>query len=274
MRGTSYPSPLTIVALLATSLALAGCTTSPPASITLHAPASFASPSQVVSLGDVNVQTLHWQTIKPSCKGDCPRIEVDSVAFPDIPRLSELIDHVLAYMTGVGNNRPAPYTTLAQYAEYFWQTAQARDATYFQAKVKEVVGDIIVIELRTEQYLTGAAHAIPATQYLNWQRSHARVLALDEALLPGRQEEFVAALRQAHERWLGQNAEAMRDPVAYNRMWPFQENRNFALTHAGVVVKYDAYTIAPYSQGQPELVIPYDKLRDLLKPQFLPAAAR
>jgi hypothetical protein len=41
----------------------------------------------------------------------------------------------------------------------------------------------------------------------------------------------------------------------------------------GVVVKYDAYAIAPYADGQPELLIPYTVLHGILRPAFLPLGA-
>ncbi len=44
-----------------------------------------------------------------------------------------------------------------------------------------------------------------------------------------------------------------------------------ALTREGMTVKYDAYTIAPYSYGEPELRIPYKDLVGILRPEFIPA---
>ena len=55
-------------------------------------------------------------------------------------------------------------------------------------------------------------------------------------------------------------------------MWPFQENDNYALTRDGMVIKYPAYSIAPYAQGEPEISIPYSELRGILKPELLPAS--
>ncbi|MBO9353702.1 DUF3298 domain-containing protein [Bordetella petrii] len=251
--------------------ALAGCASGP--SDTISLPSSTPQPTSTdTQVGGLAVEKIQWQGTKPGCEGQCPRIEIDSVAFPDIPKLSELVDHVLAYMTGVDPNRPRPYRTLSEYTQYFWQTAQSRDSTVFKASVKAVVGNIVAVELHTGQYLTGAAHGIPATQYLNWQRDQSRVLALDEALQPGARPAFVEALRRAHAAWLTHNPDAQRDPQAYDRMWPFQESNNFALTAEGMVIKYDAYSIAPYSHGEPELLIPYAELRGILRPEFLPPA--
>lgn len=247
---------------------LAGCASSPPANISL--PSGVPEPARAEQqVSGLNVERIEWKGTKPGCQGECPTIQIDSVAFPEIPKLTPLVDHVLAYMTGLEPDRPRPYQTLAEYTQYFWQTAQPRDVTIFKAEVKDVSDKIIAIELHTGQYLTGAAHGIPATQYLNWQRDRERVLALDEALLPGQHPAFVEALRRAHQAWLAQNPDAQQDPQAYNRMWPFQESDNFALTRDGVVVKYDAYSIAPYSHGQPELRIPYGELNGILRPEFM-----
>lgn len=256
--------------LLSTLAVLAGCASTTPSDITLPSgvPEPVKTEQQVRGL---DIQKIEWKGTKPGCEGECPRIDIESVSFPDIPKLTALIDHVLAYMTGVDPDRPRPYRTLSEYTQFFWQTAQARDRTIFKANVKDVVGDIIVVELQTGQYLTGAAHGIPATQYMNWQRTPGRVLALDEALLPSQQPAFVDALRRAHQAWLTRNQDAQRDLAAYNRMWPFQESNNFALTQDGLVIKYDAYSIAPYSHGQPELIIPYADLNGILRPEYMPS---
>ena len=79
-------------------LALAGCGSSPPANITLESPASAAAAASAMpeKVGDLSTERIKWSSDKPGCKGDCPRIEIDSVAFPGIPKLTALVDHVLA----------------------------------------------------------------------------------------------------------------------------------------------------------------------------------
>ncbi len=186
MRRTFTPrGAISGLILGAAVLALAGCGSTPPADITL-APQSSPAASTPEKVGDLATERIKWASNKPGCEGDCPRIEIDSVAFPGIPKLTALVDHVLAYMTGTDANRRGPYDTLSEYTQYFWATARPRDATYFKASVKDTVGDVVSIELHTEQFLTGAAHGIPATQYLNWERGRGRVMSLEDALIPGR----------------------------------------------------------------------------------------
>jgi hypothetical protein len=269
---TSF-SPRATRAMLASTLvlgALAGCGTSPPDTISL-ASSSDSSSRKEAKMADVRVDSIKWSRTKPGCKGTCPSIDLSTIAFPDDPTLSELIDHVLAYMTGVDKQPRGPYRNIDEYTRFFWQTALARDSTSLTASVKEVSPRLIVVELHTTQSLTGVAQTISATQYLNWEREKRRVLALDEALLPGRRPAFEAVLKAEHDRWVRSVGDAKRDPATFNRMWPFQENDNFALTRDGLVVKYDAYSIAPYSSGEPEITIPYASLSGILDPQWIPA---
>lgn len=259
--------PLRAALVAACAAVLAACASAPRDDITLVPAGQIAQESSKEGLF---TQPLKYKHSKPGCKGECPRIEVDSLVFPGVPILTELVDHALAVMTGVGTEQPQPYDTLRQYEDYFWQTAAPRDSAMFSAQARYRSKHLTVIELNTWQYFTGAAHGISATQFLNWDNNARKVLGMADILQPGAHDRYVEALRAAHRRWLAANPDAQHDPAAYERLWPFQPSENFALTDAGLVVKYDSYQIAPYSHGQPELTIPYGELRGVLKPAYLP----
>lgn len=255
-----------LATLAVTALALSACASGPSPNISLI-PAETA---QQTSKDGLFTQAAKWEHKKPDCQGDCPTIKLDSVVFPGIARLTELVDHALAVMTGIGNSGQLPYDTIAQYEEYFWKTAAPRDSTLLSAKARYRNKHLTVVELNTWQYLTGAAHGISATQFLNWDNATGKVLGLANVLQPGKQEAYVAALKEVHGHWLAQNPDASRDPQTYNRIWPFQPSSNFGFTDQGLVVKYDSYQIAPYSSGQPELLIPYGALQGILRPEYMP----
>lgn len=254
--------------LLACAAVLAACASGPRDNITLIPADQIAQESSKEGLF---TQPLKYKHTKPGCKGECPNIEVDSLVFPGVPILTELVDHALTVMTGVGSDSPQPYATLQQYEDHFWQTAAPRDSTMFSAKARYRNRHLTVIELNTWQYFTGAAHGISATQFLNWDNSSGKVLGMADILQPGAHNRYEQALRAAHARWLADNPDAQRDPQAYDKLWPFQPSENFALTDAGMVIKYDSYQLAPYSHGQPELAIPYSELQGILKPEYLPS---
>lgn len=246
---------------------LTACASGPSGNISLIPAGKIAAQTEQNGLV---TQSLKWEHRKPGCQGECPTVKLDSIAFPDVPILTKLVDHALATMTGVGGSGPAPYDTIAGYESYFWQTASPRDSTVLSAKTRYRNQHLTVIELDTWQYYTGAPHGVSATQFLNWDNARRRVLGIADVLEPGQHPAYVAALDKAYEAWLAHDQEARRDPATYRRIWPFQPSDNFALTDEGMVVKYDSYQIAPYSAGQPELLIPYASLKGVLRPQYLP----
>jgi hypothetical protein len=246
---------------------LAACASSPSPNIS-RVPAVTA---EQTSKEGLFLQPVKWTHTKPACQGECPKVELDSIVFPGVPRLTELIDVALATMTGVGQTVDRPYETVAEYEQYFWKTAAPRDSTLLAAKARYRNRDLTVVELNTWQYMTGAAHGISATQFLNWDNRTGKVLGLENVLLPGQTDAYTAALQRVHAEWVAQHPDARHDPATFRRLWPFQPSSNFAITDAGLVVKYDSYQIAPYSSGQPELLIPYSALEGILRPEFMPA---
>jgi hypothetical protein len=258
---------------------LAGCGSSPSKNISLPgepppkqaAATPDATAAAPVMPGDVRAVPVRSMQSRPGCRGkNCPVISIESVAFPDVPGLTQAVDRGLAAMTGTDANLRGAYQDLAGYTAYFWRTAQMGDRTYFNAVSRGVVGDVVSVELHTGQMLAGAAHSIPATRFLMWRRSTGREITLDDVLIAGRHEQYIAALRAAHGRWLPNEPAYKADPAGYGKLWPFVENTNVALTAQGVVVKYDAYSIAPYSSGEPEIVLPWETARDFVRPEFWP----
>ncbi len=254
------------LAALVLSLALAGCASGPQDNLSLI-PARLDQQTQKDGLFS---QPVKWTAERPGCSGECPKLVVDSLAFPGRPRLTELVDHALAAMTWVDTQRPAPYDTVDAYRDYFWKTAGPRDETDLSARARYRNADLTVVELNVGQYRTGMAHGLSGSQFLNWDNRTDKALAIDSLLVPGARPAFDEALKQAHARWLQQHRDAAPDTDNFMRMWPFVPSDNIALTDEGVVVKYQPYEIAPYAWGQPELLIPYPALKGILRPQYLP----
>lgn len=256
-----------LLALCAT--VLAGCASGPSSNITLIPDAT----DQVSSRDGLFAQQVKWKRAKPDCRGECPTLEVDTLVFADTPALTRLVDYALAMMTGVNDQGHPPYDDIAGFEDYYWKVAGSRDSVLLVAKLRYRSKFLTVIELDSWQYFTGAAHGIGATQFLNWDNARQGVVPLDHVLAPGGRARFDAALRRAHAQWLATQPDAQADPETWNRLWPFQASDNYAFTDQGMVVKYDTYELAPYSHGQPELLIPYAELDGVLKVDYLPLGA-
>lgn len=224
----------------------------------------------VTSQDGLFVQPVKWSRTRDGCKGECAKLSVDSLVFPGVPMLTELVDHALAMMTGMGDERLPPYTSIEEFETYFWTVAGSRDEVILAAKTRYRNRYLTVLELNTWQYFTGAAHGMNATQFLNWDNTTGSVLGLDHLLARDAYPRFVQVLERAHAQWLQKSPDAQEDPATWQRLWPFQPTDNVALTDTGLVAKYDSYQIAPYSYGQPELHIPYAELDGILKPDYLP----
>lgn len=130
------------------------------------------------------------------------------------------------------------------------------------------IGDLELFEVRSYLYL-GGAHGMPYTEYVMLDSNNKRRLTLDNLLIAAAKPKFEVLVYDAYKNWIKDHSD---DVAEYEKSWPFSMTDNVALSDQGVVLKYQSYAIAPYAYGQPELVIPYNKLAGILRPQYLQAS--
>ena len=233
--------------------------------LTLGACQSLFQPNYRVPL-EVTRDTS--EQLKPGCtSADCPLVNIDTLRFPGEPALDGIVEKRLLQMTRTSPDAPvAP--TLAAYRDEFLRTAPPRNSSYLQAKVREQHDGLVIIEFAS--YLdTGGAHGTPGRGFVNYSRQQHKVLTLSDMLLPGQEEAFWKAAQVAHNSWL--ISTRLDQEPEFLKAWPFKQTPNVALTTAGVMLKYDVTTIAPYALGHVELKIPYSRLGGILKPELFPA---
>jgi hypothetical protein len=194
----------------------------------------------------------------------CPLVNIDTQLFADEPALNALIDERLRKMTMNSPDAQLP-ATLERYQQDFLREAKHGWSSYLQAKLREQHDSLLVVELSSYLF-TGGAHGMPGRGFINYDRDQDRELALADILLPGQEGAFWRAAALAHQRWLVAN----QHDAAFSRQWPFQRTANVAWLRDKVLLKYDVYSIAPYSSGHPELEIPYEELGAIVKPAYLP----
>lgn len=130
------------------------------------------------------------------------------------------------------------------------------------------VGDLELFEVSSYLYL-GGAHGMPYAEYVLIDSKNKRRLTLDNLLIAAAKPKFEALAYEAYKNWIKDYTE---DVAEYEKSWPFSMTDNVSLNDQGMVLKYQSYAIAPYAYGQPELVIPYNKLAGILRPQYLQAS--
>ncbi|MGF6593560.1 DUF3298 domain-containing protein [Pseudomonas sp. 2835] len=215
----------------------------------------------------LEVKRDRWEHIKPGCSNaDCPLVNIDTIHFPANPKLDAIVEKRLLQLTQ-DNERSALPSSLKAYEDQFMASAQSRNSSYLQAKVREQHDGLVIIELSS--YLdTGGAHGMPGRGFINYSRQQDKVLTLQDMLVPGQEATFWKTAEEAHKGWL--ISTGMDKDAEFVKTWPFRQTPHIALTYGAVVLKYEVYAIAPYSMGHIELKIPYPRLNGVIKPELFP----
>ncbi|GLO23115.1 TPA: DUF3298 domain-containing protein [Pseudomonas putida] len=208
-----------------------------------------------------------WEHVKPGCsESDCPLVNIDMVHFPALPALDGIVEKRLLQLTEDNQHGTAP-STLQAYEQQYLASADKRNSSYLQAKVREQHDGLVIIELSS--YLdSGGAHGMPGRGFINYSRKLDKVLTLQDMLVPGQEDTFWKTVEESHRAWL--MSVGMDKDAEFVKTWPFKKSPHIALTYGAVVVKYEVYAIAPYSMGHVELKIPYPRLNGVLKPELFP----
>ncbi|MCE5981055.1 RsiV family protein [Pseudomonas wadenswilerensis] len=215
----------------------------------------------------LEVKRDRWEHIKPGCSNaDCPLVNIDTIHFPANPKLDGIVEKRLLQLTQ-DNERSALPSSLKAYEEQFMASAESRNSSYLQAKVREQHDGLVIIELSS--YLdTGGAHGMPGRGFINYSRQQDKVLTLQDMLVPGQEATFWKTAEEAHKGWL--ISTGMDKDAEFVKTWPFRQTPHIALTYGALVLKYEVYAIAPYSMGHIELKIPYPRLNGVIKPELFP----
>lgn len=260
--------PLVVVAVVVVWLVLGGGEP-PVAGHGDNQPASASSESGRSPLGEENVT----QRFAPGdCADQCPEVKVNTLRFDNAPELTDTLRRRLLGMAQLGDDKPARAPSgFRAYADQLFAESRAMRqqnpevapySAQFDAKAVSRHDGLLILRLDTYTFL-GGAHGMPVTRYMVIDKNDRHVLSLDDMLEPGAHKAFERRLRAAHTRWAKQQS-------LDSGHWPFAPSDNAAPLPDGMAVTYQAYDIAPYAVGQPTLHIPYDQLRDILKPRFLP----
>lgn len=203
------------------------------------------------------------------CKGqDCPILKIKLIEFVGQSKFNAFLDHALATMAGIDQEFVPPYRNLKELTAYFMQTAKPRHTIDLQSEVVRATDAVIVLRLNSYLY-NGGANGLSATQYVNWVFKTDRLLSLESMLIPGAMPKYLAVLKSQHAKWLATNPVRQDNPAKYDQVWPFVPSDNVALMESGLAVQYDPYSIAPGSFGMPVIMIPYDELQGVIRPEVM-----
>jgi hypothetical protein len=119
---------------------------------------------------------------------------------------------------------------------------------------------------------TGGAHGSYARIYLNYDLKNKQVITLDSLIKPGSKAKLTAIAEEIFREKEGLSpTQSLKDGYFFDKDL-FALNNNFTITGEGLKFLYNPYEIKAYAAGITELFIPFEKIKDLLKPNpVLPA---
>ena len=121
--------------------------------------------------------------------------------------------------------------------------------------------------LETNSYtFQGGAHGGSYMFFINWDTKANKDLTLDDLLV----NDYNIKLNEVADT-IFRKQEKLTDTSSLDKDYFFKDNkfklnRNFLITPLGLRFVYNIYEIKPYAAGRTEIIISYDKIKSLLKP--------
>lgn len=110
-------------------------------------------------------------------------------------------------------------------------------------------------------YTAGAAHGMYHQEFVNFDLSKKKRIALQDLIANGSESKILENLYSANSTWLDAHN------VSQDKL---KLSDNFYYGANGIVFVYPLYELASYAEGMSELVLPYQMLDKLIKPEYLP----
>lgn len=201
----------------------------------------------------------------------CTVVNIKYPVFTDRETLNDTVTKKLTGLFGFFQDS----ISLKEMGEHFLTTYEnfkkrnKRSAIFFtlnsNARVLRQDSNLTTIETNSYTF-QGGAHGGSYTFFINWDTRADKNLALDDILVNGykpKLTEIADTIFRQQEK-LSDTSSLAKDYFFKDNK--FKLNRNFSITPLGLRFVYNIYEIKPYAAGRTELLIPYDKIRFLLKP--------
>lgn len=129
---------------------------------------------------------------------------------------------------------------------------------------------IVSIFFNIEAYFIGSAHGSPQIETVNYDLNNGSPIELKDIFLPNAKYlNFISSysvneLLHNKELMEGSNAGWVREGAGPNG----KNFKKFNLLKSGLNISFDVYQVAPFSWGTVRIVLPYKKLKNIMKPEW------
>ena len=128
---------------------------------------------------------------------------------------------------------------------------------------------IITMQKDVYTYSAGAAHGLPGTGNYTFDRKSKDVISEGDLFIDGYGPELNKILQRALIKEFGRKSAQEMETKDGIYAADLTSNDNFRLDDKGMTYTYNPYEIAPFAIGIIEIFIPYEEVRQLLRPQSI-----
>ncbi len=233
----------------------------------------------------VNRDTLTYKyTVFKQLAADCgdkPDSSCTMVKFkyPDFQRQKALNDTILYRLINQFQLNEKPDTSLKELSEKFltnyqiFKQSRKSPVLYtLNCYAKVLRQDSSLTTLETGGYVfTGGAHPSSYTGFVNWNTKLNRNITLADLISPADMEKFKSIAENIFRK-----NEKLSDTASLTGNYFFKDNKfslnnNYSVPPLGIRFLYNQYEIKPYAAGTTALLIPYSKIKSLLRPNTVTA---
>jgi hypothetical protein len=177
----------------------------------------------------------------------------------------------------ISDDQAIQHLSLQEVAQNFFQDYQEYAADPFTLPWElECNGEVIylsdqVFSLAISNYrYTGGAHPNTVTHMLNYDLHKGQPILLRDLVIDW--DGFSKLAERYFRQSKGIDLRQSWEESGYFWGEEFKVSNNFAITEQGIKLYYNTYEIAPYAAGITEFIIPYQDLRGIILPAYLPKA--
>lgn len=124
--------------------------------------------------------------------------------------------------------------------------------------------DLISVFFYVEGYPWGAAHGYHSPRTFNYDLKRGRALSLADLFKPNSGHLKVIARLCADDL----RRQKVQSLIMDDGVRPLSKNfKAWVLTPKGIVLIFEEYQVAAYADGEPKVLIPYERLRDIIDPR-------
>ncbi|MDB4922875.1 DUF3298 and DUF4163 domain-containing protein [Mucilaginibacter sp.] len=202
---------------------------------------------------------------------DCTLVKFKYPDFKGQKKLNDTIAHKLVTLFQLSEKPDTSLTELSKkfMTDYLSSKQDGRSDLFYSLDcyAKVLRQDSSLTTLETGGYVfTGGAHPSSFTGFINWNTKANKSITLTDLIKPNNLEK----LNGIAEGIFRKN-EKLSDTASLATNYFFKDNKfalndNFSITPTGLKFFYNQYEIKPYAAGTTELIIPYSKIKLLLRP--------